>query len=425
MKGTRHRKLFASAVTLAIVSIPVLAAAAPDRPTYTKDIVPLIQEHCQDCHRASGANVMGMVAPMSFTSYQEVRPWAKGIARQVKARTMPPWHASNTLDGVFKNQRTMTDEEIDTIVRWTETGAVRGRPEDAPRPKVYPDTGGWSIGEPDLVLGFKEPLFVEDDWEDRYVDVPALLTDELLPSDKWIKGMEFRPGSEAVHHIVMFTNDRRESLGFPMGMLGGVGPGTDPSVFPEGYGRLLKKGSTLSFNMHYHKEPGPGTGVWDESEIGFTFQDKPVHHSVSWGAVGSMFFEIPPGESNWPITASEKFTKDTTLLAFFPHMHLRGKATRYVAYYPNGTEEVLLDVPSYDFNWQTNYVFAEPKKIPKGTRIDVTMWYDNSEERAEWAGFDPTRTVRFGQPTWDEMMFGWIDYTDSEVAAPDAGSGGR
>ena len=130
-----------------------------------------------------------------------------------------------------------------------------------------------------------------------------------------------------------------------------------------------------------------------------------------------MFFSIPPHASNFEIVAEEHFSKDTTLLALFPHTHLRGKASKYTAYYPDGSEEVLLHVPNYDFNWQTNYIYKEPKTIPAGTTIKVQMWYDNSEERGAYTGIDPSRTVRFGQPTTDEMMFGWIDYTDTQPMA--------
>ena len=413
-------------VGAALLSVPCAVAAdvaVPQRVTFYKDVLPAVQENCQDCHRPAGDNVMGMVAPMSFMTYAETRPWAKAIAKQVKARTMPPWHATHEFDGVFKNQRTLSDTQIAIFIKWSETGAARGRPQDAPGARSFPESEGWAMGKPDLVVPFPEPLFIQDSWEDQYQVVTNYITAEEMPEDQWIQSMEFRPGSEAVHHIVIFTSGQRESLGFgSQGMLGGMGPGTDHSVFPEGYGRLLEKESMLMFNMHYHKEPGPGTGLWDESEIGFRFQEKPVQHAVNWGAVGTMNFSIPPHESNWEVTAEETFAKDSTLLGLFPHMHLRGKAAKYTAYYPDGTEEVLLDVPQYDFNWQTNYVYKEPKQIPAGTRIKATLWFDNSEERAKLAGIDPSRTVRWGQPTTDEMMYGWIDYCetapiDSETAS--------
>lgn len=416
----------ATAVPLSLILLiatPVPAAstddAIPDRPTFTRDVLPIIQDNCQECHRPHGKNIMGMVAPMSFMNYQEVRPWAKAIAKQVAARTMPPWHASDEFAGVFKNERTLTTAEIDTIVRWVEQGAARGNPKDTPPQRTFKGVDGWAMGEPDLIVPFDQPYFVRDSVRDEYQTIMTRISQEDLPEDRWIQAMEFRPGSEAVHHIVIFTNDARESLGFPQGMLGGMGPGTDGSVFPEGYGRLLRAESSIIFNMHYHKEPGPGTGVWDHSSIGFKFHDKPVQHEVNWGAVGTMAFSIPPYAENYAVTAREKFYEDTLLLGLFPHTHLRGKAAKYTAFYPDGTEEVLLHVPEYDFNWQTNYVYREPKRIPAGTTIEVTMWYDNSEARGELAGIDPSRTVRWGQPTMDEMMYGWIDYTDAQPIGTD------
>jgi hypothetical protein len=277
----------------------------------------------------------------------------------------------------------------------------------------FAEADSWAIGEPDLIVGFDEPYFVADWVEDQYRTIMVRIDPEKLPADRWIQAMQARPGSEAVHHIVLFTDGWRESLGFPQGMLGGMGPGTDATVFPEGYGRRLEAGSTIMFQMHYHKEPGPGTGVWDRSEIGFTFHDKPVQHEVNWGAVGNMYFTIPPNTSNYEVTAEERFPNETTLLALFPHTHLRGKASKYTAYYPDGKEEVLLHVPNYDFNWQTNYIYETPKIIPAGTRIKVQMWYDNDAERAALTGIDPNRPVRWGEPTTDEMMYGWIDYTET------------
>lgn len=402
------------------VAVPALAqdSSINARPTFYRDVLPILQDNCQVCHRPSGNRIMGMVAPMAFMSYEEVRPWAKSIAKQVGARTMPPWHAAPRHHGTFSNERTLTDAEIETLTRWVSLGAQRGKPTDAPEPIEFAQSSGYAMGEPDLVVGFPEPLYIEDSWGDMYQSITSEITREMLPEDSWIQAMEFMPGSEAVHHIVIFTSTDRESLGFGMGMLGGMGPGTDGTVFPEGYGRLFETDSTITFNMHYHKEAGPGTGMWDDSEIAFKFHDKPVQHDVSWGAVGTMAFSIPPHAEHHLVTATETFTKDTLFLAVYPHTHLRGKASKYVAYYPDGTEEVLLDVPNYDFNWQTNYVFEEPKFIPAGTRIEVSMWYDNTEEQADIAGIDPTQTVRWGQATTDEMMFGWIDYTDAEPMDP-------
>jgi len=408
-----------------LITIGLLCAATSavaQGVTFHKDVEPILQENCLECHRSAGTNTMGMVAPMAFESFDATRPWAKAIAKQVEARTMPPWHASEEFTGVFANERSITEDEIETLVTWAKTGTRRGNPDDAPPAVTFSDSDGWGIGEPDLVVEFPEPYLVADNVEDEYATIMVELTDEQLPEDRWIQAMDFRPGSEAVHHIVIFTSTYRDSLGFGQGMLGGMGPGTNATVFPEGYGRLLPKNERLMFNMHYHKERGPGTAVMDRSSIGFKFHDKPVNREVSWGAVGTMSFQIPAFANNHEVVASETFRRDTMFLSLFPHTHLRGKASKYVAHYPDGNKETLLHVPAYDFNWQTNYIFKQPKLIPAGTKVEVTMWFDNSEERAKIANIDPSRTVRWGQPTTDEMMYGWIDYCDAKPMAT-AGSG--
>jgi hypothetical protein len=400
-----------------------------ETPTFHRDVEPILQAHCQDCHRAGGANLMGMVAPMALVTYEEVRPWAKAVAREVHDRRMPPWHAAKVHDGVFANQRTMSAEEIETVQAWVAGGAPAGLPEHAPAPLEWEVGEGWLIGEPDLIVPFDEPYFVADEISDHYETVVVRLDPEDLPEDRWIQAMEFQPGSDVVHHIVIFTDDARESLGFGSmggrGMLGGMGPGTDPTIFPAGFGRRLRAGSSILFNMHYNKEAGPGTGVYDRSRIAFKFHDEPVHHEVSWGAVGTMAFSIPPFAEEHVVRAEETLERDMLVFALFPHTHLRGRASKISAFYPDGTQELLLDVPQYDFNWQTNYVYREPKRLPAGTRLVVDMTYENSEARAAITGIDPSREVRWGQPTTDEMMYGFIDYTWLDSGeAPSSGGGG-
>lgn len=369
--------------------------ADSDRPTFTKDVAPILQENCQVCHRPFGKNNGGMVAPMSLITYQEVRPWAKAIARQVSERTMPPWHASAEFNGVFANERTLTDEEIDTIVRWVEQGSRRGNPNDMPAPVEWPQSE-WSIGEPDLVVGLREPYFVEDNVEDLYVDIPVKLTLEELPEARWIQATEIKAGSEVVHHVIAFP-------------LAGNAPGYSSRTYPEGYGSLLKPEQVVNFQMHYHKEAGPGTGVYDQTKIGVRFHTEPVHHAVASSAIGNRWFEIPPGHKDWTVGASRIFEEDTLVLNMMPHMHLRGKSAKYTAYYPDGSTEVLLDVPDYDFNWQTPYTYPEPKRIPAGTRIDVEMVFDNSVENPY--NPDPNAAVVFDGPTTAEMMLGWMSLT--------------
>ena len=406
--------------SLMLLSLCALAAggATAEQVTFTKDILPILQENCQDCHRPSGKNMSGMVAPMSFMSYEEVRPWAKAMATAVAAKQMPPWHAAPEFHGKFRNERTLSEEEIATITAWVQQNAPRGNPQDAPEPITFRE--GWYMGEPDVVLSAKEPFFVEDDIVDLYHDLELDIPAGTLSEDKWVKQIEFQPGSEVVHHIIAYglkAGGEGENNFANRSHLGGLAPGTDPADYPEGYGKMLPADSRIVLQMHYHKESGPGTGRYDNSLMAIKFHDEPVTHAVTTSAVSYGPFEIPPFHSNWKVGGARTFEEDIDLLNLMPHTHLRGSHAKYTAFYPDGTTEVLLEVPAYDFNWQTSYTFSEIKKIPAGTRIEWEVWYNNSTERAESAGFNAAEAVRFGQPTTAEMDLGWMSYSPSKGGA--------
>ncbi len=414
-----NRGFFMNAV--AAFSLAVAAGAAADETasrqvTFTKDVLPILQENCQDCHRPSGKNMSGMVAPMSFMSYEEVRPWAKAIARVVADKKMPPWHASDAQHGIYKNERTLSQEEIDTLAAWVAQNAPRGNPQDAPEPIKFQE--GWYMGEPDLIVKFPEPFFVKDEIVDLYQDISVEMTAEMIPEDKWIKKMEFAPGSEVVHHIIAYASKKGDEGQMMRRVhLGGLAPGTDPADYPEGYGKLLPVDSVITFQMHYHKESGPGTGRFDDSVMALKFHDKPVEHQVTTSPIAHGNFEIPPFHPNWKVGGARTFEEDIDLLALMPHTHLRGSYAKYTAFYPDGTTEILLEVPQYDFNWQTNYSFKDIKKIPAGTRVEWEVHYNNSQERGEMNGFNPAEAVRFGQPTTDEMDLGWMSYSPTKKVA--------
>ncbi len=402
-------------------------AAGSARLTFTKDVVSILQENCQICHRPGGDNVAGMVAPMSLVTYNEVRPWAKAIAKAVQTRNMPPWDATSHTDGQFINERVMSDEDRLTLVKWVETGAARGRPTDAPEPKIFPNSNGWVIGEPDLIVYLEEPYWVADDVLDIQPRFTIQVTEEMLPEPRWMKAIECKPDSEVVHHI--FSSATAPAIeGHPEERfaLASVAAGEDPQQYPEGFGNLLRAGTEISISMHYNKEAGPGTGVWDRSGIGIKFYDDAaeVEHKVTWNALGvsgagNTWFEIPPGHPNWEVGYGANFEKDTLLLSVHPHMHYRGKDFKYTAYYPDGTTEVLLDVPDYSFSWQTIYFYKEPKLIPAGTYIDAIAHFDNSESiKAEVPKLNIGRPIGFAAPSTDEMMIPYISYTqlDEEEA---------
>jgi mono/diheme cytochrome c family protein len=403
-------------------------ADAAERVTFTKDVMPILQENCQTCHRPNGDSTAGMAAPMSLMNYAEARPWAKAIAKAVSAKVMPPWDATPDTHGLFINERSLTDEEIETLVRWVETGAVQGDPKDLPELKEFPDNDGWIIGRPDLEVYLEEPYWVADDVQDVQPQFTVTITEEMLPEPRWLKAVECRPGSDVVHHI--FSTAAAPAYGEhpeEQFALASVAPGEDPQQYPDGFGNLLRPGTTVRFSMHYNKEPGPGTGKYDRSGLGFKFypEGAEVRHKVTWNAlgvngVGNAVFEIPPRVSNWPIGFSGTFDQDTLLLSVHPHMHYRGKDFRYTAYYPDGSTEELIYVDRYDYNWQTIYFYREPKFIPAGTRIDAIAHFDNSETvQAEVPKLDIESPVVFAAPSEAEMMIPYVSYThlDGDEAA--------
>jgi len=402
---------------------PSMAADTQGKITFTKDVLPIIQENCQICHRSGGDNIAGMAAPMSLMNYNEVRPWAKAIAKVVASREMPPWDATDATHGQFINERYLTDDQIATIVKWVKTGAARGSKKDLPEPKDFPTTDGWVIGIPDLEIYLEEPYWVEDEVIDIQPRFTIQITEEMLPEPRWMQAIECRPDSDVVHHI--FTTATAPAYGEhpeESFALASVAAGEDPQQYPDGYGNFLRAGTTVNLSMHFNKEPGQGTGKWDRSGMGFKFYPKDVEikHKVTWNALGvngagNLQFEIPPGHPNWEVGFSGTFDKDTLLLSVHPHMHYRGKDFKYTAYYPDGTTEELIYVDRYDFSWQTIYFYREPKFIPKGTRIDAIARFDNSETiKAKVPKLNIGRPVGFAAPSEDEMMIPYISYTHIE-----------
>lgn len=399
-------------------------ADVPAKPTFTKDVLPILQENCQECHRPKPINMSGMVAPFAMMTYQDTRPWAKAMAKAVSNKEMPPWFATEAFHGVFRNERRLTDDQVATIVKWAETGAARGNPKDAPEPIEF-ENKEWWLGEPDLVVKLPEPIWVGDEVEDWQPNVPIELPADVLPEDRWIRAVECQPGSAAVHHIVVYTDystlegEAGGTRSFGQSNIGGLAPGAEPSLLQDGYGILLKAGSQLNINMHYHKESGEGTGAYDQSEIGFHFYPKGVEvKPIQIDPIGSVDFEIPPGEDRWTVGMARTFDRPFRVLSYLPHMHYRGVAAEYKAFLPDGSVETLLDVPRYDYNWQLYYEYPKPRLFPAGTRVEVKMWFDNSEQNE--SNPNPEKATRFGLATTDEMALGWMYYTFEDGAAGQA-----
>ncbi len=413
-----RKALITMAALMAVSGLPALAELTdvPDRPTFEKDVLPILQERCQICHREGGDDIAGMVAPMALTNYKEVRPWAKAIDKAVSTNNMPPWDATEATAGQFMNERLMTDVERETVAKWVKSGAQRGNPSDAPAPKKFEDKSGWLIGEPDLIVKIPEPYYVPDFIRDHQPRINFTITEEMLPEPRWIQAVECKPDSANVHHIVGSAwapawGDHPEEFF----SAGSIAAGEDPIIYPEGFGNFLRPGTEISLSMHYFKEPGSGTAFYDQSAVGFKFYPKgtDIKYKVTRGGITALGWEIPPRQGAWKVGASKVFDKDTVLISLHPHMHYRGQSMVYTAFYPDGTTETLLDVPSYDYAWQTQYIYKSPKYLPEGTRVDVMAVYDNSEaKKAEYSEINIDRAVTFGAASVDEMMIPFVEWSE-------------
>jgi hypothetical protein len=320
---------------------------------------------------------------------------------------MPPWHA-NPAHGKFKNDRRLTDEELSQIRAWVKAGAPEGDPtlKEAPAPKV----AGWQLPkEPDLVVKMsEEPTVVPATGEVKY---RWFEVDPKLTEDKWIQAMEVRPGNRAVvHHILVFDKGpngfRRDFASGARGYLAGYVPGLRIDSYPIGMAKKIEAGSTLRFQIHYTPN---GKEQTDLSDIGFIWADpETVKKEVKTVSVVQPAIRIAPGESDHRVSAYKVGAlQNSEILCFMPHMHLRGKSFRYEARYPDGRSEILLDVPNFDFNWQTAYLLPEPMKVPDGTRIWAEASFDNSANNPSNPA--PDEWVRWGDQTWEEMMIGYFD----------------
>ncbi|MEO8493484.1 MAG: redoxin domain-containing protein [Planctomycetota bacterium] len=370
--------------------------------TYSKQISRILQVRCVECHRD------GEIAPFSLTSYEDAAGWAEMIAEVVEQQRMPPWHASPK-HGDFANDTRLTDDEKRLINDWVASGAPEGDRSELPQPRTFVE--GWRIGEPDLIVKMSDkPYKVPAEGEVRY---QYFTVDPGFKEDKWIKAAECRPGNRAVvHHIIVATASaeqagRKIHGDLSSDWLAATAPGARPLSLPDGMAKRVPAGSRLIFQLHYTPN---GTAQEDLSSIGLIFADpETVKREVVTQKAAQNRFQIPPGADNHEVTATMTFKEDSLMLAMFPHMHLRGKAFRYTATYPDKREEVLLDVPRYDFNWQNSYEFKEPKRMPAGTKLTCVAHFDNSS--ANLANPDPTASVRWGDQTWEEMMIGYFDMT--------------
>jgi hypothetical protein len=382
-------RLVISAVLLA----PTVAAA--QTPTFAKDVAPIFYSKCVECHRPT------MFAPMSLVKFDDARPWAKAIRTRVAARTMPPWGA-DPQHGVFKNDPRLSDKEIATIVAWVDGGAPKGNDKDLPKLPEFVE--GWTIGQPDAVFEMEQPFQIP---ATGTIDYQYLRIPTNLKEDKWLAAIEIKPQARAqVHHVIAYTQPAGEKISeagvLGPGNIGGVTPNKPGVIFDPGVGRLLSANTDIILQMHYTTN---GQAATDKTVVGVRFLKEPPSMIQRGGSVIQPGFVIPAGAPAHEVRGSRVLQADTIITSFTPHMHMRGKDMTYTATYPDGRTETLLSVPKWDFNWQITYQLKEAKRMPKGTRIDVIAHFDNSTQNK--FNPDPTKDVRWGDQTFEEMMIGF------------------
>lgn len=375
--------------------------------TYHKEIARIIQAKCQECHRP------GEAAPFTLMTFKDAKAWSAMIREVVADGVMPPWHATAKI-GHFINDRRLEDDQKKTLLTWIDAGCPEGDANETPQPKTYKT--GWRLGrEPDLIVKMNKAVSVPAQFMYGLgMPYQHVFGDHEFTEDTWIQALEVRPEYRAaIHHIIVYIippgAEPRKLLKdelFSRHMLGAFVPGDEAAIYPEGMAKLIPKGSKLLYELHYTPNGKAGT---DQSAVGLLVAKTPPKYEVKTDSAINRRFSIPAGESNYsPDIAVLPITKPMTLLSMTPHMHLRGKAFKYELVSPNGDRELLLDVPKYDFNWQVPYALTKFRDIPAGSTIECTAWYDNS--KANPSNPDPTKTVRWGQQTWEEMMIGFVEY---------------
>ena len=399
------------------VDFPELARRAEHKNiSYAKTIAPMLNDNCVSCHREGG------IGPWAMSDYNMVRGFSLMIREVVRTQRMPPWHADPHV-GEFSNDRSLSDDEIRTLVHWVEAGAPRGEGADllAENSQSWPI---WAMGEPDVIIDIPP----EDVPASGVVDYKYKMVTNPLDKDVWVKAAEIIPGDRSVLHHVITSFGELETEGRRAGRLkrgtgGGLGgyvPGAEGKPFPDDTGILLPAGATIEFQMHYTPA---GLATTDASRMGLYLYEEPPEHKLDSMVLLNPRILIPAGAPNHSEVMVRTFDQDVLVYSLLPHAHYRGKASEFVAHLPDGTQETLLSVPRYDFNWQTNYDLKEPRFLPAGTKMVHRTWWDNSARNP--ANPDATRDVPWGQQSWDEMLFGSVRYRVVEADAAGSMAGGQ
>ena len=404
------RVLFGATFALAVAASTLAANddAVPEHPTFSRDVLPIMQRSCQTCHRPN------MFTPMSLLTYDEVRPWARSIKQRVEARIMPPWFADRTV-GVYRDDPSLSETEIATVARWVDQGAPRGDAADAPAPREWPAVDDWYHGEePDLVIT-SPPVVVPPNSTETFPE-PELPTG--LTEDRYIKWIQVMPGeSQVVHHVLIYAvmggADAEDTGGGPRRvreLLANRARGDFAGdYFEDGYARLLRKDDLIRFQLHYL--PDDEQSFIDQTRVGIKLYPKGYvpRYVVTTKAVSNRDLIIPPGDAIARSDAYFTLREPARIISFQPHMHYRGKSMTLEAIRPtDGRPELLSTVNRFAWDWQPTYVYETPLTLPAGTVMHVTAYHDNSA--ANRVNPDPTAAVGWGDRTIDEMNIGWLDY---------------
>lgn len=385
------------------LDLPAQKNVASTPVTYHRDIARILQANCVECHHQGG------VGPFALDSYDAVIEHAGMIRKQVERGAMPPWFAA-PLEGLahspWSNDRSLSVRDRTDLLAWLGSDRAKGDVAEAPKPRVFPSE--WSIGKPDAIIAAARPVSIKAEGTMPYQHV-TVTTD--FPEDRWVRGYEILPSArEVVHHVIVSVYEKGSKVrgGGDEGSQGywaAYVPGNTKQVYPEGFARKLPAGATVSFQIHYTPN---GRAVEDTMRMGLLFSKTPPKYVIHTTGLPNARISIPPGEANHVETAQRKLPTDVNVMAWMAHMHVRGKAFKFEVTLPDGKTETLLDIPRYDFNWQLRYDYAVPHFLPRGSTVKITAVYDNSTGNP--ANPDPTKTVRWGQQTFDEMMIGYMEH---------------
>jgi len=418
MNGLQSTLIVATGLIACVALVPADNSRPPAKAgtravTFAKDVAPILYDKCTRCHHE------GEVAPFSLVTYADAKSKAKTIAAVVGQKFMPPWQEQS--HGEFANERKLTADQISTLTDWAAQGAPEGDPAAIPAPPKF--GAGWQLGTPDFIGKPAKAFMVGAEGDDLY---RCFVVPTNFDSGRFVTGIEVRPGNRrVVHHVIAYLDTSGSARardgadgapgytsfggpGFtPSGSLGGWVPGIDAQITPAGVGIWLPKGADIVLQVHYHRDGKPEQ---DETQIGLTFSKAPIDKRMRNAALGNVIIAIKPGDAHYEVKASLTVPADVTVYDVLPHMHWLGHDMTVTATLPDGTNEQLVSVEPYDFNWQTRYTYREPVKLPKGTKLNLVSHYDNSIANIHNPS-NPPKRVTFGEQTTDEMCFAFFTYS--------------